>query len=735
MDRRTLLLTGTAAMAVGIAGCATTPGAAPASGRARFTALAGPAAERRPVTITQLGRVRTDDYQWMRAAHWQEVIDSPTTLPAEIRTHIEAENAYTEEVLMAPTAALRDKLFQELRGRIDEDDSSVPAPDGIFEYAVRFREGGQYPIVVRRPIDRVTKAPTGPEQVVLDGNVEAEGHAFWRLQGWAHSPDHSLVGYAVDYRGGNSATLRFRDTTTGRDLPYEIQEIAGPPDWAPDSKTCFYQAVDANFRPSRVMRHTVGAAGRDTLVFEERDPAFQMGIGTSASGEYLFIVRAESASSEVLYIPMATPDAAPRRIAPHRPGVEYYPEHFGGHFFLRTNAGGALDYRIARVPVGAPETAAWEDVIPHQPGRFIGSMEMYGRYMVLDLMVDALPQFSIRDMASAQDHLVSFPEEAYDLSIARGFEFDTTTLRFTYSSPTTPAEVWDYDMATRERVLRKRQRIPSGHDAADYVTRRIVAVAPDGARVPVTLLARRTTPLDGTAPCLLYGYGAYGISMPASFSIGRLPLVDRGLVYAIAHVRGGQERGRQWYLDGKLMQKRNSFTDLIAVAAHLEDARIVAPGRTVIEGRSAGGLLVGATMNMAPTRFAGVIAGVAFVDVINTISDASLPLTPPEWTEWGNPITDPAAYDYMMSYSPYENVAEHTYPPVLAQTALSDSQVTYWEPTKWVAQLRARAPQGGPYLLRCNMEAGHGGASGRFDRLKEVAESHAFALWCLGMTA
>jgi oligopeptidase B len=735
MTRRDLLKAGAGAAALGLA--AAVPGAAlaqgaPLTGRARFTSLQGPIAAKRPVTLTQLGRTRNDDYAWMRAPNWQEVIDSPASLQGEIRTHIEAENAYTRQVFLDPTEALRDKLFGELRGRVKEDDSSVPAPMDNFQYYTRFRQGGQYPIVARRPIDTTTKEPTGPEQVLIDGDAESRGQKFWRLQDWEASPRQDVFAYFVDYQGGNSTTLRFRVAATGADLPYSIEKASAGLVWAPDGRTCFYALVDDNFRTAKVVRHTLGEPSRDRVIYEETNPAFQMGIGKSASGEYLFIVRSESDSSEFLYLPLKTPNARPRVMARRRAGVEYYPDHHGDHFYILTNRD-AVDFKIVRAPVNNPGVGQWTDFVPHEPGRFIDSMNLYSGHMVMSLMVNALPQLRVRDMATSAEHDISFPEEAYDIDVLRGFEWNTRTLRYNYNSPATPTETWDYDMGAKTRVMRKRQEIPSGHNKDDYTVKRVVATADDGAQIPITLLSRKGTPTDGTAPCLLYGYGSYGISMPASFSTSRLPLVDRGLVYAIAHIRGGKERGNQWYQNGKLLKKKNTFTDFIRAADHLVASKTVAPGKIVIEGRSAGGLLVGAVMNMAPELFAGVIGGVAFVDVINTISDGELPLTPPEWTEWGNPITDAAAYDYMMSYSPYDNVAAKPYPPLLAQTALSDSQVTYWEPTKWVARLRATAPDAGPYLLHCNMDAGHGGASGRFDRLKEVAESHAFALWCLKM--
>lgn len=736
--RRKVLLTGAAlagaaAAPTGLAAALAEAAAAAPSQAARRGAPQGPMAQMRPHAITQHGRTRIDNYHWLRDPNWQKVIDDPSSLSAEIRAHLEAENAYVKEVLLDPTAGLRAQLFEELKGRLKQDDSSVPARDGVYAYATRFRTGGQYPIVYRLDVDATSGAPGGSEHILIDGDAESQGEKFWRLQGWEHSPDHATIAYFIDLEGGNKATLRFRNAATGKDLPARIEGAAGDLVWAPDSQTCFYTLLDENFRAAKVMRHVLGQdPSKDIMIYEEKDPAFQMGIYKTSSGAYMMIYRRESESNDILFLPLAKPDARPRRFTAYRPGVEYQPDHHADHFYLRTNAGGATDYKIMRTPTGRTSARNWRDFIGHVKGTFIDAMSLFKGRMVISEMVNALPRLVVRDMATHEEHAIDFAEEAYDLEVLRGFEWDTSILRFTYNSPSTPSETYDYDMATRTRVLRKTQEIPSGHNKADYVVRRVSATASDGAEIPLTILHHRATPIDGSAPALLYGYGSYGISMPAGFSTARLPLVDRGLVYCIAHIRGGQERGRQWYLDGKLMKKQNTFSDFARAAEALVEQRFAGPGRIVIEGRSAGGLLVGAVMNQRPELFAGVIGGVAFVDVINTISDDSLPLTPPEWTEWGNPITDKDAFNYMAAYSPYDNVAAKAYPPLLAQTALSDSQVTYWEPAKWVARLRAAAPDAGPFFLHVNMDAGHGGASGRFDRLKEVAESHAFALWCVG---
>jgi oligopeptidase B len=731
MNRRAMLCAGTsAALAVALPSLAIAqaPGAPAQIGR-----MPTPPSARRDVkTITQLGRTRTDAYGWMRDDNWQEVLTKPEVLRKDIREHLEAENAYLDEVLLKPTEALRETLFKEMRARIKEDDSSVPAPDGRFAYGNRFRQGGQYPILTRTPID-AAKAPSGPEQILLDGDEAAKGEKFWVLRGFSHSPDHAFVAYGVDTEGARFVTLRFRVASNGQDLGYEIPRTDGGIVWAKDSRTCFYVLVDDNVRSRWVKRHIVGTDPKtDVTIYEERDPTWQMGITGSDSGEYLFIVASKSDASEARFLPLTAPTTRPKLIHRRTRGLEYYPEHHGEHFYIRTNADGATDFKIVRAPIAAPAKANWQDVVPYRAGTLVESLSAYKNYLVRAEMVDALPRLTVRAMETGEEHAVSFPEEAFDLDMSRGFEWDTTTLRFVYQSPSTPRETWDYDMASRERVLRKRQEVPSGHDPAQYVVRRINAPSAGGAQVPITILHRKDTPVDGSAPLLLYGYGSYGISMPATFSTARFSLVNRGFIYAIAHIRGGQERGFAWYTDGKLANKQNTFTDFIASAEALIAQKFASPKRIVIQGGSAGGLLVGAVINQRPDLFGGVIAAVPFVDVMNTISDETLPLTPPEWTEWGDPIRDPKAYDTMRAYSPYENVADRPYPPILALTALSDSQVTYWEPAKWIAQLRHEAPKAGPFLLRTNMDAGHGGASGRFDSLKEVAEEWAFALWAMG---
>ena len=491
-------------------------------------------------------------------------------------------------------------------------------------------------------------------------------------------------------------------------------------------------SVDDNHRTCAVFRHRLGEGG-DVTVLTEPDPAWFVGLSRPLSGAYAVVTLSGHAASECHLIDLADPAAPPRCVEPrapdHRYAVAHHPKD-GGTLFIRTNSDGAEDFRIVSAPVATPGRAAWRDVVPHELGRIITAMAIHPDHLVRLERADGLPRIVVRSLADGGEHAVTFAEEAYSLKLEHRLAFATDVLRFTYASPTTPRETFDYELGRRERTLRKRQVIPSGHDPAAYVTRRLLAPAPDGALVPVTVLHRAGTALDGTAPLLLYGYGAYGHAMPAGFSANALSLVDRGFVYAIAHVRGGTDKGWRWYLDGKLAAGPNTFSDFIAAAEHLVGEGYTARGRIVAQGGSAGGMLMGAVANAAPSLFAGIVAAVPFVDVLNTMLDATLPLTPPEWEEWGNPIADAADFAAIGAYSPYDNVAAQAYPPILALAGLTDPRVTYWEPAKWVAQLRARMTGGGPILLRTQMGAGHGGASGRFDRLGEIADQYAFAIYC-----
>ncbi|MGB9367394.1 MAG: S9 family peptidase [Xanthobacteraceae bacterium] len=686
-----------------------------------------PRAERQPQTSSWHGITLSDDYAWLRAENWREVMRDPSLLDPKIRGYLEAENDYTKAAL-AHTEALQQTLFSEMKGRIKEDDSTVPSPDGPHAYYVRYREGGQHPILSRQPRDG------GAEQELLDGDALAKGKAYFQLGGSAHSGDHKLLAWSADDKGSEFDTLRVRDLSAGRDLPDAISDVEGSIVWSADSTAVYYVRLDANHRPSRVYRHRLGTpAADDTLVYEEHDSRFFVSLGELQSRRYAAISVADHETSESWLLDLANPDAQPRLVAPRETSVQYDIEHHPSwdgeeRLVIRTNADKAEDFKVVLTPLSAPGRENWRDLIAHRRGIFVLSIIVLSDWLIRLEREDSLPRIVVRHIASGEEHSIAFPEEAYALGADDGYEFVTDRLRFFYSSMTTPNEVWDYDLKTRARTLRKRQEVPSGHDPAAYVTRRIQARAPDGAMIPISLLHRRDVKPDGTAPLLLYGYGAYGHAIPASFATGRLSLVDRGFVYAIAHIRGGTDKGWHWYQDGKLARKPDTFTDFIAAAEHLRQIGYAATGKIIAHGGSAGGLLMGAVANMRPDLFGGIIADVPFVDVINTMLDDTLPLTPPEWQEWGNPIADAQAFRTMLAYSPYDNVRAQDYPAMLVLAGLTDPRVTYWEPAKWVAKLRELGTGSNLLAFRTNMEAGHGGAAGRFDRLKEVALSYAFAI-------
>ncbi|MFT3989717.1 S9 family peptidase [Aestuariivirga sp.] len=682
-----------------------------------------PLAEKRPHAETQHGITRSDDYHWLKAENWQEVMHDPSVLPADIRSFLDGENAYHEAV-MADTASLQEKLFAEMKGRIKEDDSSVPAPDGPYSYYSSYVTGAQHPRFLRKKRDM-----TGSEQLLLDGNKEAEGLEYFQIGGLTMSPDHSLMAWSFDGNGSEFYELKVRDAASGAERSDILENTAGGATWAADGKSFFYTLQDENHRPLKTYHHVLGQPqSADRLVYEEKDTGLFTGVGKTSSDKFIVIDIHDHDTSELWVIDAARPNDGPRLIAPREKGIEYDLEHWADRFIFKTNRGGAEDYKIVSAPVSDPSPQNWTDLIPHRPGCFIVSMFMLKNWMVRMERENALPRIVVRDMTTGDEHVIAFEEEAYSLGFGEMREFDTDILRFTYSSMTTPASVFDYNMRDRTRVLKKTQEVPSGHDPKNYVTRRIQAPAHDGESIPVTLLYRKTAKLDGSEPVWLYGYGSYGISIPAGFNTNILSLVDRGFIYAIAHIRGGQEKGRGWYLNGKLAKKTNTFRDFISAGEHLVKEGFTRRGHIVAQGGSAGGMLMGAVANMAPDLFRGIVAEVPFVDVLNTMLDDTLPLTPPEWPEWGNPIADKAAYDTIAAYSPYDNVEAKAYPHLLAVGGLTDPRVTYWEPAKWVAKLRERKIGDSLLLLKTNMGAGHGGASGRFDRLKEVAFVYAFGL-------
>ena len=690
-----------------------------------------PVAEKKPVSDTRHGITRTDDYAWMRAENWQAMFKDPSLLDADLRRHLEAENAYMDAA-MADTAALQKTLFAEMKGRIKEDDSSVPMKDGPFAYGTAYVTGGEQPRYFRIPREGDHKDES-IRRLLLDGDKEAEGKDYFRLAGLDHTTDHRFGIWGYDDKGSEYFTLRLRNLETGEDLADVIENTGGGGVWAPDGKSFFYTLQDENHRPSKVFHHIVGQPqSEDRLVYEEEDPGFFVGVGGSLLDDFIYVDIHDHETSEYRLLSTKDLTGGPMLVAEREEGIEYSMTEGGDVFYILTNDGGAKDFKIVETPVAAPGKENWKELVPHEPGRLILSHMAFARHLVWLQRKDGLPQIVIRDRRTGEEHAISFPEEAYSLGLQGAAEYDTDVIRFSYSSMTTPSQLFDYNMTTRERVLLKTQEVPSGHNPDDYVTRRVMAPAHDGELVPVSLLYRKDTALDGSAPCLLYGYGAYGITIPAGFSTNALSLADRGFVYAIAHVRGGKDKGFSWYEDGKMEKKENTFRDFIAAADHLAKERFTSYEKIIAEGGSAGGMLMGAIANMAPEKFAGIIAAVPFVDVLNTMLDDTLPLTPPEWPEWGNPLESEEEYGWIAAYSPYDNIEARPYPPILALSGLTDPRVTYWEPTKWVAKLREKAPEAGPYLLKTNMAAGHGGKSGRFQRLEEIAFEYAFAIKVAG---
>jgi oligopeptidase B len=697
----------------------------------RLALPAEPRAERRTAISMYHGAALTDDYAWLKAPNWREVMREPDKLDPAIRAYLVAENDYTA-AMMRHTEALQAALFAEMKGRIKEDDSTVPSPDGPHAYFTRYREGGQHPVVCRRPRDG------GTEEVLLDGDALAAGKAYFQLGGAEHSPDHRLLAWSADDKGSEYYALRVRDLARAADLADVVPDIAGGVVWTADASALYYVKLDANHRPSRVYRHRLGtSAAEDQLIYEEPDAGFFVSIGKLQSGRFAVIAIHDHETSECRLVDLTVPDATPILVAPRETSVQYDVEHhpsLGGEpmLIVRTNADGAEDFKIALAPLARPQRANWRDLVPHRSSVYVLGITLLADWLIRLECEESLPRIVVRHLGSGEEHAIAFAEEAYALGASGGYEFTTNLLRFTYSSMTTPSEVWDYDLSDRKRTLRKRQEVPSGHDPSAYVTRRLHAPTTDGETVPISILHRKDVAPDGRAPCLLYGYGAYGYALPASFSTGRLSLVDRGFVYAIAHIRGGSEKGRRWYREGKLAKKPNTFRDFIASAEFLAAQGWGAPGKIVAHGGSAGGMLMGAIANMRPDLFGGIIAEVPFVDVLNTMLDDTLPLTPPEWPEWGNPIRDAQAFATIRGYSPYDNVRAQDYPAMLVLAGLTDPRVTYWEPAKWVAKLRELRTNQKPMVLRTNMEAGHGGAAGRFDRLKEVALGYAFAIDVVG---
>lgn len=688
-----------------------------------------PETEKRPFRQSRFGHEWTDDYAWLKDRDWQTVLREPDALSADIRAHLEAENRYTASIL-DPLGGLEETLFEEMKARLEPARSSTKLPDGPYRYYHRFEPGQEQGAYMREPREG------GPATMMLDAEALADAaDGFFDIGDVSHSPDHARVAYGLDLKGSENNQV-FVKPIGGDDVhDTGIDTAAGALVWAADSDILFWVERDVNQRPSKVRFRSVHAEGEGDLTYEEADSGFFVGLGSSDDDRHILISAHDHTTSEVWAVPMVSPQVPPVCYAPRRNGVEYAPAPQGDATYILSNDQGAIDFAVFRsdTPLGEEsDPASWQSYIDHKPGRLILGLETYAGHMVRLERENALPRIVIRDMATATEHAIEMDEAAYSLGLVSGYEYDTTTLYYSYSSPTTPASVYAYDMVTRARELVRQQTVPSGHDPDDYVTERIEIAARDEERVPVTLLYRQGVKPDGTNPLLLYGYGSYGHTIPADFRTARLSLVDRGFVYAIAHIRGGMAKGYDWYEAGKLGRKVNTFNDFLDTGRALTELGWTSRGQIVAHGGSAGGLLVGAALNQDPGLFGAVIGAVPFVDVLNTMSDADLPLTPPEWPEWGNPLEDEAAFRTILSYSPYENVREADYPPVLITGGLTDPRVTYWEPAKWAATLRDHQRGTAPILLKMNMEAGHQGESGRYKSLKETATDYAFALWAVG---
>lgn len=679
-----------------------------------------PVAPRRPVTLVAHGDERVDEWYWLREKDDPEVID-----------HLEAENDHMRKVL-AHTGPAQQRLFDEMLGRILETDMSVPATKGGWSYYSRTVEGLQYPISCRR------RVPDGEEQVLLDQNELAEGHDYFAVVNHSVSPDASLLAYATDDDGSERYTLHIRDLTCGEDLVDAVPDTYYGLAWAADNRTVFYTKVDDSMRPHQLWRHVVGTpASDDVLVFQEDDAHFFLGVHETLSERYILLGLESKVTSEVHYLRSDDPSGRFRVVQPREQGVEYdvdhHPDAGGERFFIVTNAGGAENFKLVEVPVATPGSEHWSEVVPHRPDVRLDGIEVFSEHLVLFEKTEGLRRISVRRIADGHSHVIDQPEPVYTVYGGTNLEFATRTFRFGYSSLVTPRSVYDYDLENRSSTLLKRKPVLGGYEPDDYETVRLWAVAPDGVRVPMSVVHRRGLALDGSSPALLYGYGSYESSVDPTFSTTRLSLLERGFVFAIAHVRGGGEMGRKWYEDGKILRKKNTFSDFVACAQHLIGAGYTAPERLAIQGGSAGGLLMGAATNMAPHLFRAVVAVVPFVDVLTTILDETLPLTVMEWEEWGNPKADPEVYHYIKSYSPYDNVSDLAYPTMLVLAGLNDPRVSYWEPAKWVQRLRERSTSANTVLLKTEMGGGHMGPSGRYDAWREEALITTFVLDALGL--
>lgn len=675
-----------------------------------------PDAIKKPIELTIHGDTRIDNYYWLNNKENPEVID-----------YLEAENRYKESVLK-PTENLQEKLFEEMKSRIKETDQSVPYFFNGYYYYTRYEEGKEYPIYCRKK-----GSLDAEEEIMLDVNEMAKEHNYYQVRGINVSPDNKLLAFGVDTVSRRKYTIQIKNLETGEVLPDQILLTTGTAAWANDSKTFFYsQKDDVTLRSYKIFKHTLGNHyDLDKEIYHEEDETFSTGIYRSKSQKYLIISSYSTLSNEYRFLDANNPDGDFKIIQPRERGLEYGVDHFGDYFYIKTNLN-AKNFRLMRTPVQKTTKENWEEVIPHRNDVFLEGIEIFKNYLVVEEREDGINNIRIISWETNDEHYINFDEEVYMTYVSTNPDFDTDVLRFGYTSMTTPSSTYDYNMKTRERKLKKQQEVLGDFDSSNYETKRLWATADDGTKIPMSVVYRKGIKLDGNNPALLYGYGSYGATMDPYFSSIRLSLLDRGFVYAIAHIRGSQYLGRQWYEDGKLLRKINTFTDFNDCAEYLIEQNYTNPNKLFAMGGSAGGLLMGAIVNLQPELYKGVIAAVPFVDVVTTMLNEDIPLTTSEFDEWGNP-TEKEYYDYMLSYSPYDQVKAQDYPAMLVTTGLHDSQVQYWEPAKWIAKLRDVKTDDNVLLLHINMKAGHGGASGRFEALRETAMEYAFMFQQLGI--
>jgi oligopeptidase B len=672
-----------------------------------------PVAKIVPVTTTLFGDTRTDPYAWLRDRN------DPDTL-----AYLEAENAYTR-AMTKHTEELQATLYSEMLGRIKQTDLSVPVKQDDYFYYSRTEEGKQYAIYCRKH-----RSLEAPEQILLDGNVLGQGQKYFRVGNFTVSPNHRLLAYSVDFEGDEMYTIRVLDLETGTLLADEIPNTYYSLEWAADNRTFFYAILDAAKRPYQIYRHTLGET-ENVLIYHEEDQRFTVEVSKTSSRAYILIEIGSPLTSEVRYVSAHRPYEPFETVLPRVHEVEYDLTHHGDWFYIRTNDH-AKTFRVVRAPVSDPSRPNWQDFLPARDRVTVESVHAFRDYLAIEERDRGLTQIRVHHFPDESARCIEFPEPVYSAGLGANAEFDTRILRFHYTSLVTPACVFDYDMETRQRELKKQQEVLGGYDPTQYKSERVYAKAPDGAEMPISIVYRKDFKRDGSTPLLLYGYGSYGISIDPTFSSDRLSLLERGVAYAIAHIRGGGDLGKPWHEAGRMLGKKNTFTDFIAAAEYLIAEKYTSPDRLAIMGGSAGGLLMGAVTNLRPDLFAAVVANVPFVDALNTELDASLPLTVGEWEEWGNPAQK-EYYDYIKSYAPYENVDGKEYPQILVTAGLNDPRVSYWEPAKWVAKLRALKKDQRLLLLKTEMGSGHFGPSGRYERWKETAFNYAFILHALGI--